>query len=361
MLDPTQKRILEIVLDQRSVSDEVIAPQVQSRLDRGRRLPADGQAAQAGPAGRDRVRQRPLVDHRRGPRGARRSRLTRSPRHVRRGAAARRHPLAAVLRARDPVAPGFSGFMRIARDSHDHGLEAGPFRAVDRGMGTCRSSAGCKRPAGPRPLRHVLRRARRRARRAAQRALHGRGHRPRAARRPPDRAGPDHRGRRAADRVEVLRAGRIGRSVLQEQLGFTYTRFRRAVELAGRSGLDRPRPRPLPRLGRAAGPVAADIRRGRAGAGRGRLGRADTASHRFCPTVTALGRDPSDRDLCPRCVDTGFLRPRGGVVRRCARSVHPRDVERRDPGRPVGGWLGGFTHSRPGTSSEQQRCEEPAG
>ncbi len=30
MLDPTQKRILEIVLDQRSVSDDVIAPQVQA-------------------------------------------------------------------------------------------------------------------------------------------------------------------------------------------------------------------------------------------------------------------------------------------------------------------------------------------
>ena len=29
MLDETQKKILEIVLDQRSVSDEVIAPQVQ--------------------------------------------------------------------------------------------------------------------------------------------------------------------------------------------------------------------------------------------------------------------------------------------------------------------------------------------
>jgi hypothetical protein len=30
LLDPTQKRILEIVLDQRSVSDEVIAPQLQA-------------------------------------------------------------------------------------------------------------------------------------------------------------------------------------------------------------------------------------------------------------------------------------------------------------------------------------------
>ena len=30
MIDPTLKRILEIVLEQRSVSDEVIAPQVQS-------------------------------------------------------------------------------------------------------------------------------------------------------------------------------------------------------------------------------------------------------------------------------------------------------------------------------------------
>jgi hypothetical protein len=30
LLDPTQKRILEIVLEQRSVSDDVIAPQVQA-------------------------------------------------------------------------------------------------------------------------------------------------------------------------------------------------------------------------------------------------------------------------------------------------------------------------------------------
>jgi len=30
VLDPTQRRILEIVLDQRSVSDDVIAPQVQA-------------------------------------------------------------------------------------------------------------------------------------------------------------------------------------------------------------------------------------------------------------------------------------------------------------------------------------------
>jgi len=30
VIDPTQKRILEIVLDQRSVSDDVIAPQVQA-------------------------------------------------------------------------------------------------------------------------------------------------------------------------------------------------------------------------------------------------------------------------------------------------------------------------------------------
>lgn len=30
MIDPTQRRILEIVLDQRSVSDDVIAPQVQA-------------------------------------------------------------------------------------------------------------------------------------------------------------------------------------------------------------------------------------------------------------------------------------------------------------------------------------------
>ena len=30
LIDPTQQRILEIVLDQRSVSDEVIAPQVQT-------------------------------------------------------------------------------------------------------------------------------------------------------------------------------------------------------------------------------------------------------------------------------------------------------------------------------------------
>ena len=32
----------------------------------------------------------------------------------------------------------------------------------------------------------------------------------------------------------MRRLGRVARSVLQDDLGFTYTRFRRAVELAGR-------------------------------------------------------------------------------------------------------------------------------
>src|SRR5688572_2026416 len=80
-------------------------------------------------------------------------------------------------------------------------------------MSTCRSGSGCRQPAGHGRFGTFC-------------AEHA--------------AAPAERGPSAEDdarqiAVEVLRRGRVARHVLQDQLGFTYTRFRRAVELAGRS------------------------------------------------------------------------------------------------------------------------------
>lgn len=100
-------------------------------------------------------------------------------------------------------------------------------------MPTCRSSAGCKRPAGHGRFGTFC--AEHAAALAELRSAHftadgtARAH-------PVD---PAERGPSAEDdalriALEVRRRGRIARHLLQDELGFTYARFRRAVELAGR-------------------------------------------------------------------------------------------------------------------------------
>jgi hypothetical protein len=102
-------------------------------------------------------------------------------------------------------------------------------------MSTCRSSAGCRRPAGHGRFGTFC--AEHAAALAELRSAHFTADgtaraQPLAA----SERGPSTEDDAARIAAEVRRAGRIGRAVLQDQLGFTYTRFRRAVELAGRSG-----------------------------------------------------------------------------------------------------------------------------
>lgn len=100
-------------------------------------------------------------------------------------------------------------------------------------MPTCRSSAGCKRPAGHGRFgtfceEHA-------AALAALRSAHftaegtARAHAVAAA-----EQGPSTEDDALRIALEVQRLGRVARHVLQEELGFPYARFRRAVELAGR-------------------------------------------------------------------------------------------------------------------------------
>jgi len=100
-------------------------------------------------------------------------------------------------------------------------------------MSTCRSSSGCGRPAGHGRFGTFC--AEHAAALAELRGAHfttegtARAH----------AAAPAERGPSAEDdarqiALEVLRLGDVARNVLQHELGFTYTRFRRAVELAGR-------------------------------------------------------------------------------------------------------------------------------
>ena len=101
-------------------------------------------------------------------------------------------------------------------------------------MSTCRSSAGCKQPAGHGRFGTFC--AEHAAVLAELRSAHftadgtARAH-PLA----PEDRGPTTEDDALRVAAEVQHAGRIGRSVLQDQLGFTYARFRRAVELAGRA------------------------------------------------------------------------------------------------------------------------------
>lgn len=100
-------------------------------------------------------------------------------------------------------------------------------------MPSCRSSAGCKRPAGHGRFGTFC--AEHAAALAELRSAHftadgtARAH-------PVD---PAERGPSAEDdalriALEVQRRGRVARHVLQDELGFSYSRFRRGVELAGR-------------------------------------------------------------------------------------------------------------------------------
>ena len=100
-------------------------------------------------------------------------------------------------------------------------------------MGTCRSSAGCKRPAGHGRFgtfceEHAAALAKLRS---AHFTADGTA-RPHAV--APAEQGPSVEDDALRIALEVRRTGRVARNVLQDELGFTYTRFRRAVELAGR-------------------------------------------------------------------------------------------------------------------------------
>lgn len=101
-------------------------------------------------------------------------------------------------------------------------------------MRLCRSSAGCKRPAGHGRFGTFC--AEHAAALAELRSAHFTAEgTARAQPLAPEEQGPSTEQDALQITAEVLRAGRIGRAVLQDELGFTYTRFRRAVELAGRA------------------------------------------------------------------------------------------------------------------------------
>lgn len=100
-------------------------------------------------------------------------------------------------------------------------------------MRTCRSSAGCQRPAGHGRFgtfceEHAAALA---ALRSAHFTADGTA-RPHAV--APAEQGPSTEDDALRIALEVQRTGRVARHVLQEELGFPYARFRRAVELAGR-------------------------------------------------------------------------------------------------------------------------------
>ena len=109
----------------------------------------------------------------------------------------------------------------------------GRFGAIAASMSTCRSSSGCKQAAGHGRFGTFC--AEHAAALAELRSAHftaegtARVH----------AVAPAERGPSAEDdarqiAIEVMRLGNVARNVLQRELGFTYTRFRRAVELAGR-------------------------------------------------------------------------------------------------------------------------------
>ena len=101
-------------------------------------------------------------------------------------------------------------------------------------MSTCRSSAGCKRPAGHGRFGTFC--AEHAAALAELRSAHFTADgtaRPHAV--PPAEQGPSTEDDALRIAVAVRRrAARVARNVLQDELGFSYARFRRAVELAGR-------------------------------------------------------------------------------------------------------------------------------
>lgn len=100
-------------------------------------------------------------------------------------------------------------------------------------MSTCRSSAGCNRPAGHGRFGTFC--AEHAAALAELRSAHFTAEgTTRAHAVPPAERGPSTEDDALRIAGEVQRIGRVARNVLQDRLGFTYSRFRRAVELAGR-------------------------------------------------------------------------------------------------------------------------------
>jgi len=102
-------------------------------------------------------------------------------------------------------------------------------------MSTCRSGAGCNQPAGYGRFGTFC--AEHAALLAELRGAHFTAEgtaRPHAIARAEQGPSTEDDARQIA--LEVMRIGTVGRSVLQEHLGFTYTRFRRAAELGGRRG-----------------------------------------------------------------------------------------------------------------------------
>jgi hypothetical protein len=101
-------------------------------------------------------------------------------------------------------------------------------------MSTCRSSAGCEQPAGHGRFGTFC--AEHAAALAELRSAHFTAEGT-ALLHPvtPAEQGPSTEDDALRVAAEVRRGGAVARHVLQDRLGFTYTRFRRAVELAGRS------------------------------------------------------------------------------------------------------------------------------
>ncbi len=102
-------------------------------------------------------------------------------------------------------------------------------------MGICRSGSGCRQPAGHGRFGTFC------AEHAEALAQLRGAHFTTAGAARPQPVSLDEQGPTAEDdalriALDVQRSGPVARHVLQAELGFSYTRFRRAVELAGRQG-----------------------------------------------------------------------------------------------------------------------------
>jgi hypothetical protein len=127
-------------------------------------------------------------------------------------------------------------------------------------MSTCRSSAGCKLPAGHGRFGTFC--AEHAAALAELRSMHftaegtARAHPVAAA-----EQGPTTEDDALRVATEVAVGGTVARNVLQGRLGWTYPRFRRAVELAGRSDWIVPGRRLAPGTVLPSGVIAHDVAR----------------------------------------------------------------------------------------------------
>ena len=146
--------------------------------------------------------------------------------------------------------------------SHDCRGSAAPVVGSSASMSTCRSSAGCKRPAGHGRFgtfcpEHA-------AALAQLRSMHftaegtARAHPVPAA-----EQGPTTEDDALRVATEVRLGGTVARKALQDRLDWTYTRFRRAVELAGRAGWIVPGRRLAPGAALPPGVIAHDAARSR--------------------------------------------------------------------------------------------------